>query len=96
MEEQIYYSNLYDYYKNLFTAKQQEYFENYFFDNLSLSEIGENYDVSRNAISKQIKEIKKNLDEYEEKLNLYKNSLEIKKIIKNIDEKTRKKIEELI
>ena len=96
MEEQIYYSNLYDYYKNLFTAKQQEYFENYFFDNLSLSEIGENYDVSRNAISKQIKEIKKNLDEYEEKLNLYKNSLEIKKIIKDIDEKTRKKIEELI
>ena len=36
MEEKIYYTSLYDYYKNLFTLKQQSYFEDYYFNDLSL------------------------------------------------------------
>ena len=54
MEEFIYYNELYDIYKPLLTIKQQQYFEEYYYNNLSLSEISENYDISRNAISNQI------------------------------------------
>lgn len=96
MEEQLYLTNLYDCYKKLLTIKQQNYFEDYYFNNLSLSEISENYNVSRNAIHKQLKEINNKLLEYESILELHKKSNEIKKILKNVDDDIRKKIERLI
>ena len=68
MEDLVYYNNLYDLYKNLLTDKQQEYFEDYYFNNLSLSEIADNYNISRNAVSKQLSVIKEKLDDYEQKL----------------------------
>ena len=36
---------LYDYYKELLTTKQQQYFEGYYFENESLQELSENYEV---------------------------------------------------
>lgn len=96
MEEQIYLTNLYDYYRELLTDKQRTYFEDYYFNNLSLSEISENCSVSRNAVHKQLKEINNKLLEYEEKLKLYQKAINIKKILKNVDENIRKKIESLI
>lgn len=96
MEEQLYLTYLYDYYKKLLTDKQQNYFEEYYFNNLSLAEISENYCVSRNAVHKQLKEINNKLLEYENKLELYKKSLAIKKILINVDLDIRKQIENLI
>lgn len=96
MEEQLYLTNLYDYYKELLTEKQQLYFEEYYFNNLSLSEISEIYKVSRNAIHKQLKEITNKLLEYENKLKLYKKAIEIKKILTNADNEIKTKIENLI
>lgn len=96
MEEQIYLNNLYDYYKELLTEKQRTYFEEYYFNDLSLSEISENFCVSRNAVHKQLKEIENKLIEYEEKLKLYSKAIEIKKILVNVDEETKMKIENLI
>ena len=93
MEETIYLCALYDYYKNLLTEKQQHYFEDYYFDNLSLSEISENYNISRNAISKQLINIKDKLYDYEKVLNLYHNKEKIRKILV---EKEYNKIEEYI
>ena len=43
MEDFIYYNNLYDYYKELLTDKQREYFEDYYQINLTLSEMADNY-----------------------------------------------------
>ena len=57
MEKEIYYNNLFDYYGELLNEKQQEYFKYYYFDNLSLSEIADNLNLSRNAIHKQLKQI---------------------------------------
>lgn len=96
MEEQLYLTNLYDYYKNLLTEKQQIYFEDYYFNNLSLSEISENYNVSRNAVHKQLKEITSRLLEYEDKLNLNKKAIEIKKVLENVNDNIKKEIERLI
>lgn len=94
MEEREYYIILYDLYSSLFSVKQKEYFEDYYFNNLSLSEISENVGVSRNAIHKSIKSIEKKLLFYEDNLKLYKKNLELNNIIKNISDKNiRKKLE---
>ncbi len=96
MDKVIYLTNLFDYYGELLTIKQQNYFKNYYFDNLTLSEIAENENVSRNAIHKQIKETENKLLYYEKILKQYQNSIKIKKIIKNLDPKIKKQIEELL
>ena len=87
---------LYDYYKELLTEKQQIYFEGYYFENESLQELSEEYDVSRNAIHKQVKETEEKLQEYENKLGLYHKRIKILKLIENLDEKTKEQIETLI
>lgn len=96
MDNRIYLINLYDYYGDLLTEKQKEYFEDYYFNNYSLKEISENYNVSRNAVYKQIKDVVNKLSNYEEKLELYDKSLKIKSIISGIDDTIKKEIEELI
>ena len=73
MKERIYLNNLYDIYGELLDSKKKEYFEMYYFDNLSLQEISDNLGVSRNAIFKQIKNAEAKLLFYEEKLELFKN-----------------------
>ncbi len=87
---------LYDYYSNLLTDKQRLYFEEYYFNNLSLQEISENYSVSRNAVFNSLKEIEKKLNYYEEKLELYKKSKLIDEIIVNLPSDIKSKIKELI
>lgn len=96
MENTIYLTILYDYYKPLLTDKQCTYFEDYYFNNLTLSEIAEIYDISRSAANKQINLTIEKLMEYEEKLKLYKNSLEIKKIIEKLPKETKEEIEKFI
>lgn len=90
MEEFIYYNNLYDCYYKLLTEKQRIYFEEYYFNNLSLSEISENYGVSRNAVYKQIQITIEKLKEYEEKLNLLSRKEKLEKIITLEKDKTLK------
>ncbi len=83
MEERDYLITLFEYYKSLLTNKQKEYFIDYYYDNLTMEEIAINDNISKNAVSKQIKIIKDKLNFYEENLKLYNNSLNIKNIIKN-------------
>ena len=87
---------LYDYYGELLTRKQQLYFEDYYFNNLSLQEIADNYEVSRNAVFNSLKEIEKKLDYYEQVLKLYEKGKKIESLIENIDEDLKNKIKELI
>ncbi|MBE6149141.1 MAG: hypothetical protein E7170_00270 [Firmicutes bacterium] len=96
MEKEILLSSLYDYYGILLTDKQKMYFEDYYFDNLTLSEMSENYNISRNAIHKSIKEVEDKLLYYEEKLKLYNKNIEINNIIKDLPCDIKEKITELI
>ena len=70
LEKKEYYSMLFDFYGSLLTEKQQDYFSDYYFNDLSLMEISTYYNVSRNAVFDQIKKTLKILDDYEEKLHL--------------------------
>ncbi len=96
MDNRIYYINLYDYYGELLTEKQKGYFENYYFDNLTLLEISENEHISRNAVHKQIKEALKKLDYYEEKLGLLSKANKINLLIETLDQELKEQIKEII
>lgn len=96
MDKTIYYNNLYDYYSNLLTDKQRNYYEDYYFKDLSLSEIADNYDVSRNAVHNELKRVIEKLEFYEKNLNLYEKRLKLEKIIDTLDIGIKSKIEELI
>lgn len=87
---------LYDYYGELLTEKQQLYFEEYYFNNLSLQEIADNYEVSRNAVFNSLKEIEKKLENYEDVLKLYEKGKKIESLIENLDENLKDEIKELI
>lgn len=97
MEKNVHMVILYDIYNELLTDSQKQYFEEYYFNNLSLAEISENLDVSRNAVHKQIKVIEKKLEDFENVLKLYSKSIKLEKIIKKIDNKEiKKELEELL
>ena len=97
MEDYVYYGELYDLYQQLFTDKQKAYFEDYYFQNLSLGEMAENYQVSRNAIFRQLHIVTKKLEEYEEKLQLLQKKRKLEKISQSIDNlDIKRQLEELI
>ena len=78
---------LYDIYGLLLTDKQRMYFEEYYFMDISLQEIADNYEISKNGVFDQIKRTIHTLELYEEKLMLRKkiekiNSLNIADNIK--------------
>ena len=96
MDERIYLIDLYDIYGELLDDKKKEYFESYYFDNLSLGEISENLGISRNAVHKQLKVVEDKLRFYEEKLELYSKRKELESIISKIDDNSLKeKLENL-
>ena len=97
MEKRDYLIMLYDFYGELLNEKQKEYFEEYYFNNLSLSEISANLNVSRNAIHKCLITVEEKLTFFEEKLKLYEKTTLIRDIIKEEDiKKIKKKLKELI
>ncbi|UOE92868.1 putative DNA-binding protein [Alkalihalobacillus sp. LMS39] len=61
---------LFDFYQALLTSKQRQYMSLYYLDDLSLGEIAEEFEVSRQAVYDNIKRTEAMLEEYEEKLAL--------------------------
>lgn len=85
---------LYDSYSLLLTDKQKSYFEEYYFDDLSFTEIAINHNVSRNAVFDQLKRVASILTDYENKLGLVKKSKKIMEM--DIDLALKEKIIEII
>ena len=81
----VYLNDLYDIYGDLLTQKEKNIFEDYYQNDLSLSEISENNNVTRNAIHKSLKTVEEKLNNYESKLNIYKKKQEIIKLLDNKD-----------
>ena len=75
VEKKVYYNNLYSFYGTLLTDKQQEIFIAYYEEDFSLAEIAESFGISRNAVHDTLKKVIKNLEYFEEKLELYNKSL---------------------
>ena len=70
MDEILHLTLLYDFYGELLTEKQKQVFDLHYQDDLSLSEIGEELSISRQAVWDQLKRTEKILMDYEQKLGL--------------------------
>lgn len=70
MERTLRMSLLFDFYGPLLTSRQQEVYQMYFHEDLSLGEIGEQLSVSRQAVYDILRRSAAIVEEYEEKLAL--------------------------
>ncbi len=107
MEKNVKISMLLDTYGKLLTEKQYKLLDDYYNNDLSLSEIAENEEITRQAVRDNLKKGENNLFEYEEKLGFMKKILEqeekitkvlseIEKIEANIeDKKINKNLQEV-
>lgn len=70
IEKTVRMSLLFDFYGQLLTERQQEFFSLYYDDDLSLGEIASQYGVSRQAVYDILKRSTQALEEFEAKLAL--------------------------
>ena len=75
---------LFDFYGKLLSERQYTAVELYYIYDLSLAEIGENLDISRQAVYDTLKRAESNLEGFELKLRLVERSYESSKRIKEI------------
>lgn len=85
IKDKLRYHALYDIYQGLLTDKQKQYFEYYYFEDYSLSEIAEMLDVSRNAVHDQVKKVLEHLDHYESTLKIFDKHLKRSKLIEQLE-----------
>lgn len=70
-EKKAWMNQLFDLYGKLLTEKQRSYFMLYYFEDYSLQEIAEVFEVSRNAVFDHLKKAEEHLISYEDTLKLY-------------------------
>ena len=100
LDKTIEISMLFDYYGKWLTDKQQKIIELYYYQDLSLGEIAENLEISRQGVYDHLNRAENTLKSYEEKLQLVKRNKKnigiINELInyinkdKEIDKKTKK------
>ena len=74
MKDFVYYNYLFDIYCDLLTENEVATFKDYYQEDLSLSEIADEKNVSRSAIQKTVKNVLDKLNLYESKLHVYANN----------------------
>jgi hypothetical protein len=84
VEEKVEISILLSLYGNLLTETQKKYMELYYNEDLSLSEIGEIENITRQAVRTILVKSKKKLNEYEEQLKFMQKEKNIKKLLEKI------------
>ena len=90
MEKKVEVSILCQIYGKLLTKKQFEFIDDYYNNDLSLSEIAENNNITRQAVRDVIKKGENKLFEFEEKLLIMKKMLKQEKQIQQIIEELNK------
>ena len=75
---------LFDFYGEILTERQKEFFDLYYNEDLSLAEIAENYGISRQGVRDAVKKSEAELLNLEEKLGLAGRYEELRKQIANI------------
>lgn len=77
-------SLLYDFYGELLTSHQKEIYEDFVLNDLSLAEIAEVHEISRQAVHDIVKRCNRQLAAYEEKLHLVERFLDTQKKVEEI------------
>lgn len=84
LDEFVKLSVLYDFYGELLNDRKKQIFEDYYLNDLSLREIAQELDISRQGVHDIVKRSSKELWEYEERLSLVKKFNEVKEKVSNI------------
>ncbi|HHX55552.1 MAG TPA: YlxM family DNA-binding protein [Clostridiales bacterium] len=84
LQETIELSILFDFYGDLLNDRNKTVFVEYIFNDLSLGEIAENKDITRQGVHDIIKRTSKKLREYEDSLHLVKKFKTIEKSVSSI------------
>ena len=85
-------NDLIDIYGELLTKNQLNVLEMYYMDDLSLSEIGENLNITRSAVHDSLKKGISILKDYEEKLKMLEKEDKKRELINKIDNLTKEEI----
>ena len=86
MERIVEQTLLYDFYGELLNEHQRCVYEDAVFNDLSLSEIADEYGISRQGVHDLIKSVSNTLEGYESKLHLVEKFMDTKAKITRIDE----------
>lgn len=84
MEEKVKISMLLEIYGKLLTEKQYQMLEDYYNHDLSLSEIAENQNITRQAVRDNIKKGENKLFELEEKLQIMEKMMKQEKLLQEV------------
>lgn len=90
MEKIVERNQLFDFYGELLTEHQKEIYRDAIYEDMSLSELSEQYGVTRQGIHDLMKRCDKTLAEYEQKLHLIEKFLSIKEIVSEIEAENKK------
>lgn len=96
LDEKIRMIELYDIYGELIKSKQKDILDDYFDYNMTLSEIAEEKNISKQAVYDLIKKKCEVLETYEKVLKLLKFKNDVASCIKNINDNNFKKVEEIL
>lgn len=100
MEKNIEISLLFELYGNMLTKKQRQIIDDYYNHDLSLSEIGENVGITRQAVRDNLKNAEKNLYDLENKLGFLKRQKELNQmledVLKNIETDSKEELKQKI
>ena len=100
IEDNLEIIKLIDTYGKMLTVKQFNIIKDYYFDNLTLAEIGDNYGISRQAVKDSINKSLKTLSDLEETLKVCqkqdKITNDLSGLLSLLDEGVRDKITEII
>ena len=84
LDEIVNLSVLYDFYGELLNDRKKQIFEDYYLNDLSLSEIAEGLKISRQGVHDIVKRTSRELIDYETKLSLVKKFGEVKQKVSDI------------
>jgi predicted DNA-binding protein YlxM (UPF0122 family) len=86
MEKFVEQTLLYDFYGELLNEHQRGIYQDIVFDDLSLSEVADEYGISRQGVHDLIKRVNNTLNGYEEKLHLVSKFIETKEKVHEIEQ----------
>jgi predicted DNA-binding protein YlxM (UPF0122 family) len=97
VEDKIVLMELYDLYQNLLTDKQRGYFEAAYYDDMSITEIADEFHVSRNAVHDQLKKTTAKLNDIEDAVHLRKTNMKLNSLFETLKKiESKEKIIEMI
>lgn len=82
LEKVIYLGSLFDLYGKMLTSKQQQIFKCYYFDDISLSEIAQINEITKQAVKDCLDKTEKLLLNFEENLKIHKKLDEQEQLLK--------------